>query len=104
MIQPIGNLAQYAIAADMAVCVVDNFEMVEVDEQHSQLTIVAFGMLDGMLQAGVEQQPVGQRGERIVVRQKGELFFRFLDSTDVGEYNNVTRWVALFIAHRCDCG
>jgi len=47
--------------------IVDAFEIVQIDEQHGQLPRVALGQLDGLVQAGSEEFPIGQAGQRVEV-------------------------------------
>ena len=64
------DLLQELIARRMAQAVVDRLETVQVDKQHHYLMLAALRLLQGVLQAGIEQQPVGQLGQRIMVGEK----------------------------------
>ena len=52
----------------MAMKVVDVLEVVEVDQEHDQAGAGAAPVLDGLVQEAVEQCPVGETGEAVVVR------------------------------------
>ncbi len=63
--QPPADLAQHHVAGGVAEGVVDRLEAVEVDEQHRHRAGCAADALQRLVQALFEQQPVGQRRQRI---------------------------------------
>ena len=60
---------QELVADAMAERVVDVLEAVEVDEQHADAMAAALGLRDRLRQALVQQQPVGQAGQRVARRE-----------------------------------
>lgn len=71
--------------------VVDGLETVQVDEGHGQRMPLALATCHGLLQAVGQQHPVGQAGQRVVVRNAFELALVFLDGGDVGEERHIVR-------------
>lgn len=53
--------------------VIDDFEPVEINKEKRQLTLVAFGGLNGLIQQMVEHHAVGQLGQIIVCCQVLDL-------------------------------
>ena len=47
--------------------IVDGLEAVEIEKEQSQFAAGALGLVDGMLQAVVQQHPVGQMGQGVVI-------------------------------------
>ena len=74
---------QHLVADVVAEAVVDQLEIVEVDERHAARAAVAVGDAQSLLQPIAQQVPVGEPGERIVVRLVLELFLIALDLGDV---------------------
>ena len=66
----------------MAEAVVDLLEPVEVQEEHGDV-LGAGPLLQRLGDALAEQRPVGQLGERVVVRLVHQLFLQFLALADV---------------------
>ena len=60
------ELAQHLVAGRMAERVVDGLEVVEVDEEDRHLVLVAAQALERVRHAILEQQAVGQAGQRVV--------------------------------------
>jgi hypothetical protein len=58
--------------------VVNSFEQIEIYEHHRQLFVIAPGERDGLVNAVIQQQAIGQIGEKIVLGLMGE--FEGLDS------------------------
>jgi len=63
------------IADGVPVAVVDRLEAVEVDHQQSDHFAAAFGARQNTAQFLEKQRPIGQPGERIVVRQLAQFGF-----------------------------
>ena len=59
LLQTLGHLLEQFVAHGVAEGVVDVLEAVEIEKQHRQLAPLPFRLGDGMLQAVLEQQPVG---------------------------------------------
>ncbi len=64
--QPAGHVAQQLVAGLVAVVVVDQLEPVEVDEDQGRVRPGPLGPAAGLLDPLLEQQPVGQAGQRVV--------------------------------------
>ncbi len=73
----IRHAAQDFISDRAAVVVVDRLEAIEIDQQQSDLAVAAPRVLHRLLQAGVEQQPVGKARQRIGMSQRLQLAFVF---------------------------
>jgi hypothetical protein len=63
--------------------VVDGLEVVDVEEHHPELAVLASGAPDRVAHPLDEQRPVGQVGDRIVKRLVGELLLEDLALADV---------------------
>ncbi len=61
----------------MAERIVDALELVDVDIEHCQL-LARPDRIERLLQPLAEQDPVGQLGQRVVMRQMGDLLLRAL--------------------------
>ena len=72
--QAAGHLLQHLVAEAVAEGIVDGLEAVQVDEQHRQPAAVPLAALHRLRHPVVEQQPVGQAGERIAKGQLVQLF------------------------------
>ncbi len=59
-----GNLLQEPVSHVVSVGVVDGLEVIDIDKQHTQHGGIALGVRDFQREAVVEQQPVGQVGQR----------------------------------------
>ena len=71
--QPLRGRAQQLVADRVAEAVVDRLEVVEIDEHHGELTVVAPGARERQCEAILEQRPVGEAGEIVVERLVAEL-------------------------------
>jgi hypothetical protein len=60
--------------------VVDLLEMVQVDHHHRDARVAALREELGLAQAVVEQAPVGQPGQRVVVGEEARLLLLALAS------------------------
>ena len=79
------GLHQQQVTTVVTQRVIDFLEVVQVDEQDGQLLLVAFALLDLLLQSVAQHAAVGQAGQRIV---KGLLAYQCLGlfaAGDVGE-------------------
>src|SRR5205085_10956024 len=77
-----GNL-QEPIANIVPEAVIDQLEVVDVDEQYAERTLVAVCQRKGLLQPVLEQVAVSEPGESIVIRLVLELVLVVLDVRDV---------------------
>jgi hypothetical protein len=74
LLEPAGDRDEQLVAGVMADAVVHHLEVVEVDEEHGkELGRVAPGALNGLAQPLREEGPVGQPGERVVLRGVAQL-------------------------------
>ena len=100
--QAFGHLPQQAVASGVTQAVVDRLEVVEVDEDDAQLSLVALGQIDGVLQALMQHDPVWQFGQLIEVRHAGQSGLGFLERGDVGEHAHEVRGLTVRRTHRAD--
>ena len=82
--------------------VIDGLEAVEVDIDHGQALATALSAGHGLVQAIGKQDSVGQRGQRVVMRDALELALMLLLRRDVGEKPDEVPDLAARIAHRAD--
>ena len=84
-LEPPGQLEEELVAAGVAERVVDQLEAVEVDEEHGEVGLVLHGDHQLALELVVEERPVAEAGERVVVGEPVELRLGGLPVGDVGE-------------------
>ena len=73
--------AQQLVAGRVAEAVVDRLEVVEVDEQHRELVARGAAVArERLLEAVLEQRPVGEPGQRVVERLVLQLWRTFRPS------------------------
>ena len=70
--EPVGDDAQELVAGRVAVAVVHELEVVEVDEEDGDRLLAAPGARDRLLEVLLEEEAVGQVGERVVIGEVGE--------------------------------
>jgi hypothetical protein len=73
---------QEGVADRVAECVVDRLELVEVQIQERHPATVA-GMRERTLELLVQEQPVGQPGQRVMAREVGDPGLRAVGFRDV---------------------
>ncbi len=78
-----GGLHQHQVAGAVAEGVVDALEVVQVQEQHRQHAAVAARQVQGLVDPLLEQQPVRQAGEAVVVGHAVDLLLRAGELGDV---------------------
>ena len=83
---PLGHRDQQIVAREMAKRIVDVLEVVEIDQQQGHRLATSAGLGDSVLQAVVQQDPIGQTGQRVVVRHVVDLLLRPLALGDVVEH------------------
>ena len=76
-LQPMPDLAQHGITHQMPHRVVDLLEPVEVHDQHRQRIARAQRIGDRHLEPVLEQRPVRQIGQAVVVREMADALFGF---------------------------
>ena len=72
------ELAQYSVTDRMPECVVDAFEVVEVQKHYDQPTLFTQGALMRLFKQLVEGTTVGQSGKRVNTRLVYEFPMRLL--------------------------
>ena len=70
--QAIGHTLEQLVADQMAERIVDALEFVDVDIEHGQL-LARPDRLQRLLEPLAKQRPVGQVGQRVVMRHMGDL-------------------------------
>ena len=83
--QSLRGRAQQLVADRVAEAVVDRLEVVEIDEDHRELAVVAPAARERQRQAILEQRPVGEAGEVVVERLVAELLLERDAIGDVAE-------------------
>ena len=83
------NFFQNTVASGMPMGVIDGFEVVQVDEHHSQTPSLSAGLRQTMLQPVIEQDPVGQTSQRIMNGMVPICLRPFLDSLQL-EFKHMT--------------
>ena len=73
--QPECHLLQKLIPGKVAECVVDVLEAIQVDHTQRERPTIALRHADGLGQAVLQQQPVGQAGQTVVQRLMRQRFF-----------------------------
>ena len=81
--QPLRDALEQAVAHAVAQRVVDDLEAVQVQEQHGQPLARAVRVGHRHRETVVEQHPVGQAGERVLVGQAADTLLRPLALGDV---------------------
>jgi hypothetical protein len=90
------------VAGVVAEAVVDALEVVQVQQQQGTAALVGLGRSQGLLDPVVEQQAVGQVGERVVVNQVRQLALGVLDRADVAEHRHVVGQLAAVVVNGAD--
>ena len=84
-LQPLADLTEHQVAGGVAERVVDRLEVVEVHEQHRNGVAAARLELERVLDAILEQCPVGEAGDGVVERLVRELLFERLPFGDIAD-------------------
>ena len=72
-LQAFGNLLEQHVATGMPDTVIHVLETIQIQEQECNILPVARGMSDGLFQAVMEQQAIGQPGECVIMRQPVDI-------------------------------
>ena len=83
----------------MTVAVVDRLEAVQVDIQHGAQLLLTAHRVERLVEPLAEADPVGQAGQRIVLRLVGQTCLQALALGDVLRDQHQERRVALALAH-----
>ena len=102
LFQACGDGLEQLVADRVAEAVVDLLEAVEVEEQHGAQLVVGARAVQRAAQAILEQQTVGQAGQRVVVGLVVESRLGMLEAGDVGEYANEVGDLVVGVAHGAD--
>ena len=90
------------VTSGMAETVVDRLEVVQIDEENRHPRAGSLRDLERMLESRVDEQPVGQSRQRIVVGQPAQAGFGFLEVGDIGKYPDVMAVAARWVTHHAD--
>ena len=93
--QPLRHLAQQHVALRVTERVVDALEIVQVDEQHVELTLFAARQRDRLTQAVAQKPAVRQPGERVVIGQQLRRALRLNARRHVEHRPHAAHWLAL---------
>ena len=80
--QLVGHDAQDAVAHSVAVSVVDFLEAIEIDPDYG----AGAARFDATVQPLLQNLPVGQRRERVVMGEKRYVFLSFLAVADIADF------------------
>ena len=72
--QTLRNLLEQLVADEMAECVVECFEIIEIDEQQGAIGVIVMAGLHCPLQVFMHATAVGQAGQRVKVGQLVDFF------------------------------
>ena len=84
------NRLQQLVAGRMSERIVDVLEIVQIQKQHRERRSAPFRQSDGLRDAIVQQEPVRQAGQEIVLRQVAHFHGRCLRGRDVMEHHHRT--------------
>ncbi len=98
-LEPGGDGLEQQIAARMAEGVVDDLETVEVEEQDGAAPFLALCPRQRLIEPVVEQQAVGEPGERVVVGHVIQLRLGPAHGADIGEGDDVMARRAALVPH-----
>ena len=84
--QPVGELGEQQVARVVPQGVVHELEVVEVEEHDPDAGVVAAGPRDGLVEHLLEQVPVRQARELVVVGQERDLLLGLLARRDVEDH------------------
>src|SRR5450759_4513033 len=88
---PRGNGLQEFVAGGVPQGVVHRLELVQVEVQQRELARAAFGKTDRLTEPVVEQQPVRQAGEAVVMRNTLDALLRQLVFRNVGRHHKTAQ-------------
>ena len=100
--QALGHLLEHLVAGAVAEAFVDVLEQIQVQQQHAAPRRALGAALQGVLHALVEQQAVGQPGQRVVVGQVVQLLLGLLHGADVGEDRHIVGQFVELVANGMD--
>ena len=86
--EPVGDTLDDLVPGDQPQRIVDQLEPVEIDQHHRQQLAGATRPLDRLGQAVVEQQAVGQPGQRIVVGEAAQRLLRLPPPRQVAQHQH----------------
>ena len=95
-----GDRAQHLVADGVAERVVDVLEAIAIEEQHREPAAVAARQRDRPREPIVQQQPVRQVGQRVVLGEVQHLQAALARHDDVAEHDHGAEDVALAIVNR----
>ena len=96
--QPPGHGVQQLVAEGVAEGVVDRLETVQVQIQHRHQPLIVLRRRQRLFQAFLQQQAVGQFGERVVIGETVDVCIGQFLLGEVGEHAQVIDGLALFVA------
>ena len=86
----------------MTEAIVDTLEAIQINKQQTQLSFRSPRAGNGGAQTFVQQQPVGQLGQRIVVRQIIDFLLIALDHAHIREHRHIMTQLATVVLHADD--
>ncbi len=92
-----GDFHQQKVAHVMSGKIVHVFEPVEVQKENAQSLPCPARLTEGVFQTVPEKDPVGKPGQGIVIRQKGNSLFGFLDPRQIMKNADMVFNAAVFV-------
>ncbi len=86
--EPVGHTLDDLVAGGEAQGIVDQLEPVEIDQHHGEQLAGATRPLDRLGHAVVEQEPVGQAGQRVVVGEAAQGLLGLLAAGQVAHHQH----------------
>lgn len=101
VLQPLRHGFQHGIARGMPQAVIDRLEMIDIHEQHGERALRPLGPRQGVAESILQQLPVRQLGERIIIRLMEELSGEGAGFRDIMIDGHRADEVTRAIAKRC---
>jgi hypothetical protein len=95
LFQASGDLAQQLVAGRMPQRIVDILEVVQVQEDHAKVPAAAQAVFTSLRDAILQQDPIGQIGQGIVVGQVGHALGHGASLSHVLEHHHRPHQLAL---------
>lgn len=87
----------------MAECIVDVFELVEVEEHDGGTTLITFSGYQGLAEPVEQKNPVWQAGQEIVLDHVTGMVFKEIILADVKQYSDIADDFFIHVPNDFDC-
>lgn len=95
--QPAGNLYQQLIARFGSLGLVDDFELIEIDQQDRSVPAVAINTGNGLVDAFLKQTQIRQTGQRVIISKAVNFGLGFLIAGNIEKSADIMADTALVI-------